>query len=58
MSVLDSSKHWQQRAEEARSIAEQLSDLQSRRMTLGIAADYARLAEHAEQRAKKQKTAS
>jgi hypothetical protein len=37
-------QHWRQRAEEARTIAEQLSDLQAKRTMLGIADDYDRLA--------------
>jgi hypothetical protein len=41
------------RAEEARSVAEQLADPESRRMMLRIAEDYERLAQHAEQRAAK-----
>ncbi len=38
-SILDDPEHWQERAEEARSIAEQLSDPESRRMMLRIAED-------------------
>jgi hypothetical protein len=41
-SVLDDPKHWLERAEEARSIADQLSDPESRRMMLRIAKDYER----------------
>jgi hypothetical protein len=44
--------HWRQRAEEARTIAEQMSDLQSKDSMLRIAKDYERLAERAEQRGK------
>jgi hypothetical protein len=44
--------HWRQRAEEARTIAEQMSDLQSKDSMLRIAKDYERLAERAEQRKK------
>ena len=50
-SVLDNPKHWRERAEEARSIAEQLSDPDAKRMMLRIADDYERLAQHAERRA-------
>jgi hypothetical protein len=39
-SILDSPEHWLERAEKARSIAEQLSDAESRRMMLRIAEDY------------------
>ena len=47
----DDPKHWRQRAEQARALAEQMSDAPSREMMLGIAKDYERLAERAEQRA-------
>src|SRR6266545_284430 len=46
-SILDNPEHWQERAEEARSIAEQMSDPDSKRMMLRIAEDYERLAAHA-----------
>jgi hypothetical protein len=36
--------HWQQRAEEARALAEQMSDETSRKMMLRIADDYELLA--------------
>jgi hypothetical protein len=49
-SVLDDPKHWLERAEEARSIADQLSDPESRRMMLRIAEDCERLANHARRR--------
>ena len=52
-SLLDDPEHWRSRAEEARSVAEQLSDPESRRTMLRIAADYERLAEHAELRQRK-----
>jgi hypothetical protein len=51
-SILDDPKHWQERAEEARSIADQLKDPESRRMMLRIADDYDRLAAHAGPRMK------
>jgi len=51
-STLDDPKHWQERAEEARSIAEELKDLESKRMLLRIADDYDRLAAHARARMK------
>ena len=51
-SILDNPAHWQDRAEEARSIAEQMSDPDSRRMMLRIAEDYERLAAHARRRMK------
>jgi len=49
-SILDDPKHWLERAEEARSIADQLSDPESRRMMQRIAEDYGRLAIHARRR--------
>ena len=51
-STLDDPKHWQERAEEARSIAEELKDPESKRMLLRIADDYDRLAAHARARMK------
>ena len=42
--------HWRQRAEEARAIADQMNDPESKRMMLKVAEDYDRLAERAEQR--------
>jgi hypothetical protein len=50
--MFDDPAHWRQRAEEARVLAEQMSDAASREMMLGIAKDYERLAERAEQRAR------
>ena len=49
---VDDSAHWRNRAEEARTLAEDMSDETSRQMMLRIAEDYLRLALHAEQRAK------
>jgi hypothetical protein len=37
-------EHWQQRAEEARVLAEQMKDEVTKQMMLGIALDYDRLA--------------
>jgi hypothetical protein len=51
-SILDNPEHWLERAEEARAIAEQLSDPDSRRMMLRIVEDYERLATHASRRTK------
>ena len=50
--ILDNPEHWLQHAEEARSIAEELSDPESRRMILWIAEDYERLATDASRRKK------
>jgi hypothetical protein len=53
--MFDDPEHWRQRAEEARVLAEQMSDAASREMMLGIAKDYERLAERAEQRAREER---
>jgi hypothetical protein len=53
--IFDDPKHWRQRAEQARALAEQMSDPASREMMLGIAKDYERLAERAEQRAQEER---
>jgi hypothetical protein len=50
--ILDNPEHWLQRAEETRSIAEELSDPESRRMILRIAENYERFATHASRRKK------
>ena len=50
--ILDNPEQWLQRAEEARSIAEELSDPESRRMILRIAEDYERLTTPASRRKK------
>jgi hypothetical protein len=57
-SLVDDPEHWRSRAEEARSIAEELSDPEAKRMMLRIVSDYERLAERAELRATKQSPAS
>jgi hypothetical protein len=44
-SLPDDPEHWRSRAEEARVFAEKLSDPESKRKMLRIAADYERLAE-------------
>ena len=44
--------HWHRRAEEARILAEQMNDEQSRQMMLRIADDYDRLAQRAKDRLK------
>ncbi len=50
--MLDMQKYWRSRAEEARLLAEALEDAQSKQIMLGIAGDYERIAELAEQRVK------
>jgi hypothetical protein len=44
--LFDDPEHWRSRAEEARVVAEQLSDPEAKRTMLRIATDYDRLAEH------------
>jgi hypothetical protein len=48
---LNDPKHWRTRAEEARSSAEQMTDLEAKQMMLAVAEDYERLAQRAEERA-------
>jgi hypothetical protein len=50
---VDDPNHWRARAEEARTLADEMSDETSRHVMLQIADGYERLAEHAEERAKK-----
>jgi hypothetical protein len=48
--LLNDAKHWRERAEEARAVAESLKDPHARRMMLGIAQAYQKLAHRAEER--------
>jgi len=48
--LLDDPNHWRHRAEEARIHADQLDDLDARRMTFDIAASYELTASRAEER--------
>ena len=48
----DDPAHWRQRADEARAMAEQMTDRDARQMMLGIAEDYEKLAKRAEERLK------
>jgi len=50
--VLNDPEHWLKRAEEARTLAGELTDSEARRMMLNIADGYDRLAKRAEARAK------
>jgi hypothetical protein len=48
--IFNDPKHWRQRAEEARALAEQMPDIESKEAMLRIARDYERLGQQAEQR--------
>ena len=50
LGLLNDAKHWQDRAEEARVHADQMSDPEARRMMLEVAAGYDKLAKRAEQK--------
>jgi len=41
-------QYWRERAEETRTYADVVSDAEARRLLLGVAKSYDRLAEHAE----------
>ena len=50
--LINDAQHWRKRADEARSLADDMKDEISKQMTLQIADDYEHLAKRAEQRAK------
>jgi hypothetical protein len=52
LSTSGSGEHWRKRADEARSLADDMKDEISKQMILQIADDYESLAKRAEQRAK------
>jgi hypothetical protein len=52
-SVFNGPEHWRQRAEEARRMADLMSNIPSKEAMLRIAEDYKHLAEWAEERAKR-----
>ena len=52
-SALNDPEHWRQRSEEARRMADLMSDIPSKEAMLRIAEDYERLAKPAEERAKR-----
>jgi hypothetical protein len=49
----DDPEYWHKRAKEARAVAVQMKDVHTRAVMLGIAQDYEKLAQRAEQRATK-----
>jgi hypothetical protein len=49
--LIENTEHWRARADQARSMAERLSDREDKRTLLDIARSYDQLAEHAEVRA-------
>ena len=50
MSHINDPKHWRHRAEEARAMAESLTDPEAKQLMLNVAADYEKLAKRAEDR--------
>ena len=53
VSVFERPEHWRQRPEEARRMADLMSNMPSKEAMLGIAEDYERLAKWVEERAKR-----
>ena len=54
--LLDDAEHWLSRAEETRTIAEIMTDVEARRIMFDIAEEYDRLAERAVERTGRRKT--
>jgi hypothetical protein len=52
---IDGARQWRARAEEARTLAEQLKDPESKRIMLGVALSYVTFAQRAEERERKHK---
>ena len=55
-SPINDPEHWCKRAEEMRTLAEEVKDPQSKQMMLRIAEDYERLAKRADERARGERT--
>jgi hypothetical protein len=53
--LVDNVEYWRGRAEETRTIAESIDDETPKNIMLGIAKDYDRMAERAEERLKRRK---
>jgi len=51
-SFADDPAHWRKRVKEARTLADQMNDAQSKQTMMRIAEDYERLARRAEERAR------
>jgi len=56
VSLVNNVEYWRSRAEDARVLAESLQEENSKQIMLGIARDYERMAELAEQRVNKAKS--
>jgi hypothetical protein len=52
-SYINDSEHWRDRARQMRELAAQVTNLETKKMMLGFAEDYDRLAEWAQQRRKR-----
>jgi hypothetical protein len=53
LSKSDGPEYWRKRADEVRAVAIQMKDAHTKSVMLGIAQDYEKLAQRAEQRAMK-----
>ena len=58
MPLLNNVRHWLDRAEEARAVAGQMNDPEAKKVMLGIAEGYQRMAKLAEERLAKSRSAT